>query len=68
MQQYYVHLNLEYVKNDIIQSVKYFNNIPGRLEKYNYKNNTIIIDYAHTPDAFANIFKSIFELKTKTRK
>jgi len=55
-------------KNDIIQSVKYFNNIPGRLEKYNYKSNTIIIDYAHTPDAFANIFKSIFELKNKNKK
>ena len=55
-------------KNDIIQSIKYFNNIPGRLEKYNYKSNTIIIDYAHTPDAFANIFKSIFELKNKNKK
>jgi UDP-N-acetylmuramoyl-L-alanyl-D-glutamate--2,6-diaminopimelate ligase len=55
-------------KNDIIQSIKYFNNIPGRLEKYNYKNNTIIIDYAHTPDAFSNIFKSIFELKNKNKK
>ena len=55
-------------KNDIIQSVKYFNNIPGRLEKYNYKSNTIIIDYAHTPDAFSNIFKSIFELKNKNKK
>ena len=55
-------------KNDIIQSIKYFNNIPGRLEKYNYKSNTIIIDYAHTPDAFSNIFKSIFELKNKNKK
>ena len=55
-------------KNDIIQSIKYFNNIPGRLEKYNYKSNTIIIDYAHTPDAFSNIFKNIFELKNKNKK
>ena len=55
-------------KNDIIQSIKYFNNIPGRLEKYNYKSNTIIIDYAHTPDAFSNIFKSVFELKNKKKK
>ena len=55
-------------KNDIIKSIKYFNNIPGRLEKYNYKSNTIIIDYAHTPDAFSNIFKSIFELKNKNKK
>ena len=55
-------------KNDIIQSIKYFNNVPGRLEKYNYKSNTIIIDYAHTPDAFSNIFKNIFELKNKNKK
>jgi len=38
------------------------------LEKYNYKDNTVIIDYAHTPDAFSNIFKNISELKSKGKK
>ena len=32
---------------------------PGRMDMIEYKNNSIIIDYAHTPDAVENILKSI---------
>lgn len=40
--------------------------IPGRLETvYNESGKTIIIDYAHTPDAFENVLKSISELNYK---
>ena len=54
---------------DIIKkSFKYFKNVPGRLETYQSTNNTIIIDYAHTPDAFDNIYKNIFILKQKDQK
>lgn len=35
---------------------------PGRMERYRYKNNTIIVDFAHTPDAFAKIYEAIFPL------
>jgi len=31
----------------------------GRMEVYNYLNNKIIVDYAHTPDAIENVLKSI---------
>ena len=31
----------------------------GRMEIYNYRNNKIIVDYAHTPDAISNILASI---------
>lgn len=31
----------------------------GRMYMVKYKNNTIYIDYAHTPDAFLNVFKAI---------
>lgn len=31
----------------------------GRMDTIQYKSNSIIIDYAHTPDAFANIFQTV---------
>ena len=34
----------------------------GRMDKINYVNNTIIIDYAHTPDAIENIINTIKEV------
>ena len=35
----------------------------GRMENINYKNNNIIIDYAHTPDGIENVLKTTRELK-----
>ena len=52
----------------IAEAIKHFNNVPGRFEKYQYKNNTIIVDYAHSPDAFINIFKNILQLKKTNQK
>lgn len=34
----------------------------GRMDMLKYKNNTIIIDYAHTPDAIENIIKTVEEV------
>ena len=34
----------------------------GRMEKINYLDNTIIIDYAHTPDAIENIINTVKEV------
>jgi len=50
---------------DILISIKTFSNVPGRLEKYLLPNkkSIVIIDYAHSPDAFEKIFLSINELK-----
>ena len=31
----------------------------GRMERIDYNNNLIIVDYAHTPDAISNIIKTI---------
>ena len=36
---------------------------PGRMELIKYKNNSIFIDYAHTPDAFTNVLNCVNELK-----
>lgn len=35
----------------------------GRLDTILYKTNSIIIDYAHTPDAFLNIFNTVKEFQ-----
>lgn len=35
----------------------------GRMEKIEYKTNSIFIDYAHTPDAVINVLKSALEYK-----
>lgn len=35
----------------------------GRMEKIDYKTNSIFIDYAHTPDAVINVLKSTEEYK-----
>ena len=37
----------------------------GRMEKIRYKDNTIIIDYAHTPDAIDNILNTIKQIAQK---
>ncbi len=35
----------------------------GRMDTILYKSNSIIIDYAHTPDAFANLFHTVKEFQ-----
>lgn len=49
----------------ILKGINAFNNVPGRLEKYIIpsSDSIAIIDYAHSPDAFENIFKTIYEFK-----
>ncbi|MBR1376312.1 MAG: UDP-N-acetylmuramoyl-L-alanyl-D-glutamate--2,6-diaminopimelate ligase [Bacilli bacterium] len=37
----------------------------GRMEVIKYKNNKIIVDYAHTPEAIENILKTVKELEPK---
>ena len=46
--------------NDIIQAINQFELIPGRFESYKKQNGGIvIIDYAHTPDAFEKILSLV---------
>ena len=35
----------------------------GRMERIDYEDNLIIVDYAHTPDAVENVIKTVKELK-----
>ena len=46
--------------NDV---VKLLSSPPGRMDIIKYNSNSIIIDYAHTPDAMENIFSTVKEIK-----
>ena len=55
--------NLGVEINDIVQSLKKIKFIPGRFQSYESKSNgKIIIDYAHTPDAFEKILSLVKKL------
>jgi len=59
-----VELNIS--KNSIEEGIKKLEKIPGRLEKIKLKNNSIvIIDYAHSPDAYKKLFSSLIKLIPK---
>lgn len=49
--------------DEIISKTKSLKAPDGRMEIINYKNNSIFIDYAHTPDAVINVLKSATEYK-----
>ncbi len=50
-------LNID--SNTIKSVVSSINCAPGRMERINYKDSTIIIDYAHTPDAVEKVIKAV---------
>lgn len=42
-----------------IESLKSFNGVPGRFEKFSHpKNTNVIVDYAHTPDGIKNCLQT----------
>lgn len=52
----------------IINSIEKIDGIPGRMEFVGDEKNRIFIDYAHTPDAYENIFKLVDDIKDKKDK
>lgn len=51
--------NMKFDIEKIINIIPELNAPNGRMDTIDYKNNKIIIDYAHTPDAIVNIIKSV---------
>ena len=47
---------------EIIDVLENIDSPPGRMEMVEYKNNRIIIDYAHTPDALLNVISTVKEV------
>ncbi len=57
-------LSMEVVLDDCVKALKTFPLVPGRLEfQRNELGLYVFIDYAHTPDAFYQVFKSLEPLK-----
>ncbi len=54
---------------DIIAGIAACKNVPGRMETYQIKSGgLIIIDYAHTPDAYTKVLSTIRHLTSKKSK
>lgn len=51
--------------DEIIESFHKLNAPVGRLDTIHYKDNLIIVDYAHTPDAIENVISTVKELKPR---
>lgn len=51
--------NMNIKIKDILSTVPFLNAPNGRMDTINYKDNLIIIDYAHTPDAIYNIISAV---------
>ncbi len=50
----------------LLKSIKSFTNVPGRLDAVNLgQNYTVVIDYAHTPDALLNVLTILKKIATK---
>ena len=52
-------------KDEIERTIPTLTPPPGRMDMISFHKNTVIIDYAHTPDAMENIFKTVKELPHK---
>ena len=56
----YIILNLLKINDsEIVKVLSKLDSPDGRMNTVKYKDNTIIIDYAHTPDAMENIFTTV---------
>ncbi len=53
---------LGFTYSEIYSVLLHVNSPAGRMDMVEYKNNRIIIDYAHTPDAVLNVISSVKEV------
>ncbi len=56
---------MKFSKEEIEKVVPTLSAPPGRMDRIQFQKNTIIIDYAHTPDAMINIINTVEELPHK---
>ena len=50
----------------VLQQISLLKFVPGRFETFQTPQNiTVVIDYAHTPDALENVLKTINQIRTK---
>lgn len=57
------------VQSDIINGIAACKNVPGRMETFSMQNGgLVIVDYAHTPDAYDKVLSTIRELTDENSK
>lgn len=57
---------LEVSAQEALAAISSLTNVKGRFQTYTTPNNaTVIVDYAHTPDALENVLKTITQIRTK---
>lgn len=54
--------------NDILKGISELKSISGRFQYFISNQITVIIDYAHTPDALKNVIETINSIRTKNEK
>lgn len=47
--------------NDFVDFLRLYVSVSGRMNKINFKNRTVIIDFAHTPNSVINVLSSLKE-------
>lgn len=62
---YYIVKKLGYNMDIINNNLFSLSEPPGRMQRINYNDNVIFIDYAHTPDAVKNVLKTVNKIKNK---
>lgn len=63
MNAFIIAINFGFDINTIVEKTKELKSPDGRFEVFHYNNGTVIVDFAHTPDAVENIIKSVNEYK-----
>lgn len=59
-------VQIDFKIENLLNDLKLFGGVKGRLEKVNNKSGpAVFVDYAHTPDAMDNVLKSVLALKGK---
>lgn len=62
---YYIVSKLGYDLKKMKNNFYILSEPPGRMQRINYNDNVIFIDYAHTPDAVKNVLKTVNKIKNK---
>jgi UDP-N-acetylmuramoyl-L-alanyl-D-glutamate--2,6-diaminopimelate ligase len=59
----------EFSQLDILKQISSLENVEGRFQTFQTQNQiTVIIDYAHTPDALENVLETINKIRTRNEK
>ena len=59
----------EFSQLDILKQISCLKNVEGRFQTFQTPNRiTVIIDYAHTPNALENVLETINKIRTRNEK